>query len=232
LPTKYLLNDACVLKNKPLVYGSLYKFDGYVATFNVLKDNMPTANLRDAFPEMATDVKNCEDIGTLNSIVGTIALLQVNEVLKLITSIGKPLINKLLVYNALENTQYKINLQSRVTDKHIIAIFKKTSYFDAACTALDTTLLITAHDLQKMMQNKQPLKLISVTPNLQAPFKINTTLPLSKIETLKVNLANTYVIVCKKGLTSYKATQTLKQKYPALNVLSLDGGITNYKTHI
>lgn len=63
LPTKYLLNDACVLKNKPLVYGSLYKFDGYVATFNVLqKDGNYSSNLRDAFPEMATDIPNCEEV--------------------------------------------------------------------------------------------------------------------------------------------------------------------------
>ena len=59
LPTKYLLNDACVIKNKSLVYGSLYKFDGYVSTFNVLqKDGSYSSNLRDAFPEMATDIPN------------------------------------------------------------------------------------------------------------------------------------------------------------------------------
>ncbi|MDC1237933.1 HesA/MoeB/ThiF family protein, partial [Polaribacter sp.] len=73
LPTKYLLNDACVLRNKPLVYGSLYKFDGYVATFNVLqKDERYSANLRDVFPEIATDIPNCEEAGTLNAIVGVI----------------------------------------------------------------------------------------------------------------------------------------------------------------
>jgi len=53
LPLKYLINDACVLTHKVLVYGSLYKFDGYVATFNALDDQgNRTANLRDAFPEM------------------------------------------------------------------------------------------------------------------------------------------------------------------------------------
>ena len=74
-----MLNDACVIKNKPLVYGSLYKFDGYVATFNVLqKDGSYSTNLRDAFPEIATDIPNCEEAGTLNAIVGMIATQQVN----------------------------------------------------------------------------------------------------------------------------------------------------------
>lgn len=103
LPTKYLINDACVIKSKPLVYGSLYKFDGYVATFNVQqKDGSCSANLRDAFPKMATDIPNCEEAGTLNAIVGIIAIAQVNEVLKLITGIGNPLINELLIYNSLQ----------------------------------------------------------------------------------------------------------------------------------
>ena len=90
LPTKYLLNDACVIKNKPLVYGSLYKFDGYAASFHVKQnDGTYSANLRDAFPEMAIDVPNCEEAGTLNAIVSFIAAQQVNEVLKLILGIGK-----------------------------------------------------------------------------------------------------------------------------------------------
>jgi len=65
LPIKYLLNDACILMDKILVYGSLYKFDGYVATFNALdKDGNRTTNLRDAFPEMPTEyIPNCSEAG-------------------------------------------------------------------------------------------------------------------------------------------------------------------------
>ena len=96
LPTKYLLNDACVIHEKPLVYGSLYKFDGYVSTFNLIQDDGSfSANLRDAFPDMNTDVANCEEVGTLNAIVGMIATAQVNEVLKIITGVGKPLTKEL-----------------------------------------------------------------------------------------------------------------------------------------
>ena len=116
LPTKYLLNDACVIKKKPLIYGSLYKFDGYVASFNVeQKDGTFSANLRDAFPKMATDVPNCEEAGTLNSIVSLIATQQVNEVLKLVTGIGKLLMNELLIYNSLNNSQLKIKLQKSIS---------------------------------------------------------------------------------------------------------------------
>jgi adenylyltransferase/sulfurtransferase len=134
LPTKYLLNDACVVKQKPLVYGSLYKFDGYVATFNMLqKDGSYSANLRDAFPEMATDIPNCEEAGTLNAIVGLIATAQVNEVLKIITGVGKPLTNELLIYNSLQNIQLKMKLKSIFNKEKITKIFKVQTYVDAAC---------------------------------------------------------------------------------------------------
>ena len=90
LPTKYLLNDYCVLKNKVLVYGSLYKHDGYIGIFNVALNQGPSANLRDAFPEMPQKhIPNCSEIGTLNPIVGMIGLMQANEVIKIITGIGK-----------------------------------------------------------------------------------------------------------------------------------------------
>ena len=79
LPTKYLLNDACVLKNKPMVYGSLYKFDGYVATFNVLqKGGSYSANLRDAFPKMATDLADGL-IGCLTFFLSRYAILRLNS---------------------------------------------------------------------------------------------------------------------------------------------------------
>lgn len=89
LQIKYLLNDACVIASKPLVYGSLYKFDGYVATFNKKQiDGTFSCNLRDAFPKIATDIPNCEEAGTLNPIVGIIALMQANEVIKILTNTG------------------------------------------------------------------------------------------------------------------------------------------------
>ena len=62
LATKYLINDYCVLQNKVLIYGSLYKHDGYVATFNHPDDDNRSANLRDAFPEMPKQhVPNCSE---------------------------------------------------------------------------------------------------------------------------------------------------------------------------
>ena len=234
LPTKYLLNDACVIKNKPLVYGSLYKFDGYVATFNVLQeDETYSSNLRDAFPKMATDIPNCEEAGTLNAIVGLIATQQVNEVLKLITGIGKPLTNELLIYNSLQNTQFKMKLKSAVLKDEVENIFKNETYFDASCSIQNPDWLISAAELKKLLSlqsQSKSLEIIAVLPNLELPFKVHKTIPIQEFEAdkLSIDFNKTYVMVCQRGFNSYKATQLMKGKYPKLKVVSLFGGVSSY----
>ena len=231
LPTKYLLNDACVLRSKPLVYGSLYKFDGYVSTFNLLqKDGAYSSNLRDAFPTMQTDIPNCEEAGTLNAIVGMIAMAQVNEVLKIITNIGKPLTNELLIYNVLQNTQLKMKLKSIFTKEKIAKIFKTQTYFDLACSTQNADWQISSKELKNKLGSDN-LELIAVLPNLDLPFKVHQTIPINEFDAdkIKVDKQKTYVMVCQKGFNSYKATEQLKKKYPDLQVFNLTGGISSYK---
>lgn len=230
LPTKYLLNDACVLKQKPLVYGSLYKFDGYVASFNVLQQNGSySANLRDAFPEMATDVPNCEEAGTLNAIVGLIATAQVNEVLKIITGVGKPLNNELLIYNSLQNTQLKMKLKSIFTKDKISKIFKVQTYVDAACANQNPDWQIAPEELREKLTNEN-IEIIAVLNNLKLPFKVHQTIHINQFDAEKIEVDHnkTYVMVCQRGLNSYRATERLKKKYPNLKVLNLTGGISSY----
>ncbi len=230
LPTKYVLNDACVLKNKPLVYGSLYKFDGYVATFNVLqKDGSYSANLRDAFPKMATDIPNCEEAGTLNSIVGFIATQQVNEVLKLLTGIGKPLINELLIYNSLKNTQLKMKLKPSFLKDKIAKIFKIQTYVDLACSGQNPDWQISPEKLKEIL-GEENLEIIAVLENLKLPFNVQQTIHINKFDAdkLTIDKSKTYVMVCQRGFNSYRATVKLKNKYPDLKVLNLTGGISSY----
>jgi sulfur-carrier protein adenylyltransferase/sulfurtransferase len=231
LPIKYLINDACVLAKKPLVYGSLYKFDGYVSTFNVLNGNGDyTCNLRDAFPEISSDIPNCEEAGTLNPIVGIIALLQVNEVIKLITKTGKLLTNQLLIYNALENSQLKIKLKKN-NSLIFEDIFKDSNYLAAHCTTQDSALLISASELKKKLNTKN-IEIISVYNNLDKilPFDVHQKIPHKSFDVKNFipNFEKHYVIVCEKGITSYDVTLKLKEKYSSLQVFSLFEGIDKY----
>lgn len=232
LATKYLLNDYCVIEKKTLIYGSLYKHDGYVSVFNLKSDGKYSAHLRDAFPAMPQKhVPNCSEIGTLNPIVGIIGLMQANEVIKIITDTGKPLINKILIYNSMENSQYLMNLSPGFPLAQVEAKFNNNSYFDARCQVQDASILIEASELKKSIQDDN-LKIISVIENqaVPHPFPIDMRMPLSLLDPSKLEsyTDTKIVVICQKGISSYTATQQIKKKYPHLQVYSLKDGIDQY----
>ena len=106
--TRYLVNDACIITNKPLVFGAIYKFEGQVSVFNY--KNGPSYRCLFPNPPQKDSVPNCSEIGVLGVLPGIIGSIQANEVLKIILGIGSILSGKLFCYNALtlENSIIKI----------------------------------------------------------------------------------------------------------------------------
>ncbi|MFB9108893.1 HesA/MoeB/ThiF family protein [Flavobacterium gyeonganense] len=104
--TRYLVNDTCVDLNKPLVYGSILKFEGQVAIFN----HKGSKNLRDLFPEIPDPkyVPNCNVNGVLGSLPGIIGTMMAHETLKLILELPT-LKNELLLFNTLKYNFTKLN---------------------------------------------------------------------------------------------------------------------------
>jgi len=237
LYTKYLINDACVLKSKPLIYGSLYKFTGYVATFNALVNGKITGNLRDAFPEFPKEhIPNCAEIGTLNTIVGLIGIQQANEVLKLVTGLGAPLINQLLIYNSLTNQQHKIKYHPISTRQQIKERFESSTYRDEPPLAQNAAWTISAAQLKEALKNNRKVQIISVIEDISTslPFEVSAVIPLSKFDELvqfiedEMDQKQPIFIVCQRGISSYQATSKLKKINPALSVFSLTNGINTY----
>ena len=99
-PTRYLLNDATVFRNKPVVHGSIYRFDGQVTVFYPKKGPC----YRCLYPEPPPPglVPSCQEGGVLGVLPGIIGTIQTTEVMKLILGIGEPLIGKLLCFDALD----------------------------------------------------------------------------------------------------------------------------------
>ncbi len=99
-PTRYLINDACVLLGKPNVYGSIFRFDGQVSVFDARRG----ACYRCLYPEPPPPgaVPNCAEGGVLGILPGIVGTLQSNETVKLLLGVGEPLINRLLLLDALE----------------------------------------------------------------------------------------------------------------------------------
>lgn len=109
--SRYLINDACVLLQKSLVFGAVSQFEGQVAVLNVLKDGQQL-NYRDLFPEPPknSEVLSCAEGGVLGVLPGIIGVMQATEAIKLIAGVGQVLANELLTYNALTQKIYTLQL--------------------------------------------------------------------------------------------------------------------------
>jgi adenylyltransferase/sulfurtransferase len=230
LITKYLINDYCVLADKVLVYGSLYKHDGYVSTFNLPQDIGRSTNLRDAFAKLPErSIPNCSEVGTLNTIVGLIATLQTNEVIKIVTENGSSLSDKILIYNTMQNTQFTMSLSKNTTKREVERIFTSESYHDPRCATQDETLLIYPEQLKKRRDEVEILSVIE-EENLDLPFEADHKIPLSRfrVQSLTLPADKDLVVVCKKGISSYEVTRLLKSSHSDSRVFSLAGGIESY----
>ena len=99
-PTRYLVNDACVLLGKPNVYGSIFRFEGQATVFNL---DAESPNYRDLFPEPPPPgmVPSCAEGGVVGVLPGIIGVIQATEAVKIITGIGTSLSGRLLLFDAL-----------------------------------------------------------------------------------------------------------------------------------
>jgi adenylyltransferase/sulfurtransferase len=105
LPARYLLNDACIMQNKVLVHASLYKYQGLVSVFNY--QNGPSYRCLFPFPPRSSKILDSGSSGIIGALVGTVGAIQANEVIKIITGIGKVLSGKVFIYDMLDNESYK-----------------------------------------------------------------------------------------------------------------------------
>ena len=111
-PTRYLVNDACVITGKTIIHGSIYRFEGQVTVFK--PGDGPCYRCLYPEPPPPGMAPNCQEGGVLGVLAGVIGNLQVVEVLKLVLGIGKPLIGGLLIYDALNTEFRKLKLRKDV----------------------------------------------------------------------------------------------------------------------
>ncbi|MFE3871037.1 molybdopterin-synthase adenylyltransferase MoeB [Flavobacterium sp. ZS1P70] len=204
LNTKYLINDACCVTNKPFVYGSIYKFEGQVSVFNY--KNGPT--YRCLFPEENNEVRNCSDAGVMGILVGIIGMFQANEVLKMVLGIGELLSGKLLVYNMLNNEQQKFEFSK--TDINTI----DRVAFEKKHTVIESTILEISVALALEQINNKNVVFLDVRNSEEYPkitIKNGLQIPLDRLESALPQLdSNAEIFVfCQSGIRSKKAVEIL-----------------------
>ncbi len=240
--TRYLVNDACVLLNKPLVYGAILRFEGQVGVFNLLdKDTNIKTNYRDLFPipPAPGSTPSCSEAGVLGVLPGLIGVMQVTECIKIITGIGKPLTNTILSYNCLSNQFYEFAV-SRYEKGH--SLIPKTAAefhnfdYDWFCGTGRNSNEISSREFDTL-RLEESITIIDVREKDELPLVtefIHTQIPLSIFEeTLSdISVNGKIIIFCQSGKRSLKAVKMLMEKYPGVTTWSLEGGIEAWKKNL
>lgn len=244
-PTRYLLNDACVLLGKPLVYGSILTFEGQVSVFNLKDNGGYTANYRDLFPSPPDpeSVPNCEQAGVLGVLPGLIGCMQANEVIKIITGIGEPLTNKLLILDSMNleqniftfpNRQARNSIRGLVDYEEFCGINRhKSKSLDSKELAMKE---VTVQELKEMMDSGAAFQLIDV----REPHEVDICeiggelIPQGDIpkNVDKVSKDKKVVIHCRSGARSGNVVQWLEKNHGYTNLYNLKGGILAWAREI
>ncbi len=218
-PTRYLINDACVIMDKPLVSGAIYKFEGQVSVLNF--KGGPT--YRCLFPEPPGDGEspNCADIGVIATLPGIIGSIQANEVIKMVTGTGDVLSGKLLVIDTLTMNTHRFSFKLNSANKQI------NTLHDLPLQCEVTPSLISYDDLQKLLKEKD-IQLVDVREIEEHDISNigGINIPLSDFDTGSdiLNPGNTIVLYCASGVRSNHAAKRLIQR-GFRKVFSLQHGI-------
>lgn len=232
-PTRYLLNDACVLLGKPLVYGAIFRFDGQASVFDPRRG--PCYRCLHPQPPRPGEAPGCSEAGVLGVLPGLVALVQATEALKLLSGLGDSLAGRLLHYDALEMRFAEFVLPK---DPACPACGERRTITDltdaeAFCTGESETMIpeTTVQELQRRLQQREELLLIDVRePDEHAIASIEGALliPLGSLAERLGEVAawkdKAVVIHCHFGGRSAQAVGLLQQE-GFTKVENLRGGI-------
>jgi len=241
-PTRYLVNDACVLLDKPNVYGSIYRFDGQVSIFNYNKG--PCYRCLYSSPPPPELVPSCAEGGVLGVLPGIIGTLQANEVLKIILDIGDLMVNRFLLFDALtmEFNELKITKDENCVICGTNPSITKLIDYKQFCGIQNDDYKqenfneITVQELNNLFSNGQIPTVLDVRENHEVDIaKIDKTLHIPMKEVInrmtELNKNNEIIVLCKSGKRSTEICQLLINNN-FNNVKNLKGGIIAWSKEI
>lgn len=244
--TKYLVNDVCVLLSKPLVYGSVLRFEGQVSVF----DSNSGPCYRCLYPEPPEDVPSCEEAGVLGVLPGIIGSIQANEVIKLILNKGDSLTGRLLMLDSLQmkfkEFKFDKNPDCPVCGKNpSITKLDKNLYEDKLCSTEESPKSsmsennkweITVEELKQKIDNNEKFLLL----DCREPFETRISsiggklIPINDIPNRmdELNKEEEIIVYCRTGHRSHYAVEYLRDKAGFKNVKNLLGGINSWAEKI
>jgi len=252
-PTRYLVNDACVMTGTPNVYASIFRFEGQVSVFAT--EDGPCYRCLYEEPPPPGLVPSCAEGGVLGILPGFIGTLQATEVIKLLTGIGKPLIGRLLMVDALEMNFRTLNVPTNPdcpvcgTDPSVTELIDYEAFcginFDGSengspddvSDSKDSVPEISVHDLKQRRDDGDAPFLLDVREPYEAEIAsidADQLIPVDQLEKrldeLEASKDEEIVVHCRSGGRSATATELLREKgYDASN---LAGGVLAWSDEI
>lgn len=234
--TRYLINDACVVLNKPFIGAAIFRFEGQLAVFH----HQGSACYRCLYPAPPPKnlVPNCAEGGVIGVLPGIIGCLQANEAIKLLVNAGELLTNQLLVIDALRNQYRHLKFQknsrcSICSGKEKLELFPECYYQSEVACEREVVSEITVRDLKKMLENNEALQIIDVRE--KAEYEMlnmkGLSIPLSEIKynldsvLPQIDTSKTIVVHCLSGSRSIDAVQLIKSRLNCEKIYSLKGGL-------
>ena len=239
-PTRYLVNDACVLLGKPNVYASIFQFEGQVSVFNYTNSKGEVGpNYRDLYasPPPPGLVPSCAEGGVLGVLPGIIGSLQALEVIKVVTGVGDVLSGRFFIFDALTFESRTFNLKRNPKNPLNGAnpTIKELIDYEQFCGAKAVerpVREISVSEFRDWQERGDNFDLIDVREQHEYDIvNIGATLiPLSKLNEHvdKISRTKKVVVHCKSGARSAKAIRELEDKHGFTNLYNLKSGILGY----
>ena len=232
--TRYLINDACLILNKALVFGSVQGFEGQISVFNL---NKKSPNLRDLLPEspVKNNIPSCEEFGVVGVSTGLIGILQVNEIIKIILKKGEILDGKIMIFDLLNMNIKTLNLKSDKLNKNIKNLSQfKDFYKDNECQDNIKIKKINAKEFNTLYKAKlNKILLIDVREEEEfnkCSIKGSISIPINNLEQKshlefikQESLVKEIFTLCQLGKRSEKASKML-MKFK-ISSTSIEGGM-------
>jgi adenylyltransferase/sulfurtransferase len=246
-PTRYLVNDACVLSGKPNVYGSIFRFDGQVSIFAT--KNGPCYRCLYPEPPPPGLVPSCAEGGVLGVLPGVVGTIQATEAIKLILGVGDSLVGRLLLFDALQMKFRTLKLKKdpdcpvcgehpTVTKLIDYEVFCGLTPAVKAANTLPAGDETTVEELKKRLDRGDVFLLDVREPGEVQIAKIpgGVLIPLGELPKRMDELpqgatAPDIVVYCRSGMRSAKAVSLLKSK-GFTRVQNLKGGILDWISRI
>jgi len=234
--SRYILNDACVQSRVPMVFGAVHGMEGQMAVLNVEQNSGYSANYKDIFPLNDTAIEmGCDDTGVLGSLTGIIGNMQAQEVLKLITGLGDPMVNALFCYDGLLNQIFRFEIFPTV--EMPVQKVHTELHADTSNSIENANLFHELHpERLHLFLEKEGVTLLDIRESQQKHTLVNFShVTMSALE-ISENVAEisgkVVVVFCEKGIKSRQVAAYLAEKFgKQKQIFSLKYGISFWSEH-